>query len=114
MRDGAIIAGRGARTDKVPAGSPESERVGKTQGLCASQASPSDYHPCGGCAPQQGLPDSIITCGCEVSACAQSGSASSIERTLEGFGAARGTSARNQDVAHLGDNEEKINPAGET
>jgi hypothetical protein len=33
---------------------------------CSGSCYNSEGNPCGGCAPQQGLPDSIITCGCEV------------------------------------------------
>jgi hypothetical protein len=48
---------------------------------CSGSCYNSEGNPCGGCAPQQGLPDSIITCGCEVSACAQSGSGCKLDQT---------------------------------
>jgi hypothetical protein len=52
-----------------------------TGATCSGSCYNSEGNPCGGCAPQQGLPDSIITCGCEVSACAQSGSGCKLDRT---------------------------------
>jgi hypothetical protein len=52
-----------------------------TGATCSGSCYNSEGNPCGGCAPQQGLPDSIITCGCEVSACAQSGGGCKLDQT---------------------------------
>jgi hypothetical protein len=52
-----------------------------TGATCSGSCYNSEGNACGGCAPQQGLPDSIITCGCEVSACAQSGGDCKLDQT---------------------------------
>jgi hypothetical protein len=52
---------------------------------CSGSCSNSEGNPCGGCAAQPGLPDSIITCGCETSACAPTGGGCSAGQTGLGW-----------------------------
>jgi hypothetical protein len=52
-----------------------------TGASCSGSCYNSEGNPCGGCAVQQGLPDSTISCGCETSACAPSSGGCKVDQT---------------------------------